>query len=247
MTSTTGICILCQNTGLDTEYLLIKTDSKSKQDEQMSMTFTFAINVLTIKDSQYQAIYKNQFDWDRVDDTKFKWIIDTKMIKKFENCCKGQKFESEHIYDDLWCVGIAPNGIINSSNNTDTDTDDVILYIQLCNKPIDINSITVGCQMNCIQLGIQTKYNEQSMGIRDDEFSKIQFNLMNKNEFMEQIKSIKELSIECEISIIKMSSENGLSRRSLSHSFSKISSPMAMERRSTRTSKDYSYNNETLV
>ena len=208
----TSTYMKCQNCAI---HFYDKNNNNDKYQEE-EMEFCCNINIIRIKDNNNDILYEYPFDEENLmEKSKFEWIIDCKMLKRFCNAYNGQKFESSDIYDNLWCVGIAPNGILEPEQLSTRSK--AILYLQLCGMPVGIGSITVGCQMRCIQLQIETKYVEQSMGLNDDKFSKIQYKMIKTQKLIKKIIEcdINELKIEIEICIIKMCSEsNGQEVRS---------------------------------
>eukprot|EP01083_Nonionella_stella_P022816 63076_1 len=198
MSSTTSLCILPDTSSkneLSSGPLLMKSN------DHEPMTFNCSIQILRIKDERNEILYEYPFNGGSEGQTySFQWKIGSQMISKFAHSFKGQKYESEDIYYELFCVGIAPNGLHEKGYKPNG----VILYLQLCCMPTGLSSITVRCEMECIELKIKTQSTEQNMGTNNDKFSKIQYRISRTQEFYKRIEQydIKKLTINCKVNII---------------------------------------------
>eukprot|EP01084_Bolivina_argentea_P087122 157403_1 len=80
---------------------------------------------------------------------KYKFIIDKKLTKLMKKSLNGKRFESP-IYDNMWCLGIKPNG-----NGWDKQTKDCFMvYLYICAFPKNISKLKVRWKIECNQMKI---------------------------------------------------------------------------------------------
>ena len=189
---------------------------------------------MRIRDTLHEVLYDSPFALAAGQHFAVEWRVEPRVLRKVKASRTAQKFECERIFDEFWCLGIAPNGIdADRELEADVDVDaQVCVYLQLCCIPRGARSVSVGCRIKCRELCFESKYAEQRLGVVGDcEAEGASSKMLFTDKALNQVKTadLAHITIACEVTILSvqastrgLDSDQRASRHSREESMSEL-------------------------
>ena len=119
----------------------------------------------------------------------------------------GQTFESETVFDEMWCIDIVPYGLMKGLNvPLSSNSKDVVLYLQCVCIPRDCHSMTVRVRMRCEALLYESRWTEQIVAVDDAASTKIQFYDRALNKLRTKGRT-SGVTVCCEVMVVRVNLE----------------------------------------